>query len=264
MFVVIRLEKTDIKMAFIKEESDDIKIEETFTVKHEEIEEAFRVKHEDPEEQTDLMKEESQAIDQIKEEHQCENPPLAAEGNSFSCSNNEKTLSLKRAQETGSQQSEKCISNKVSHERCFTTDKAQKSYTCPHCEKSFNQTGHLRDHIRIHTGEKPYTCQQCGKRFIHSGHLRDHMRIHTGEKPHTCSHCGKSFTQKAHYTVHLRVHTGEKPYTCPHCGKSFSRRGHYTDHLRFYSGNSCQKCGKIFRCKLSLKKHIETHFAKTP
>ncbi len=59
---------TLIKMAFIKEESEDLKIEEAFRVKHEDTEEqrkiikeesedmkseeAFRVKHEDTEEQT--------------------------------------------------------------------------------------------------------------------------------------------------------------------------------------------------------------------
>ncbi len=58
------------RLVFIKEESEDMKIEETFRVKHEDpetqtkmvfikeesedikIEEAFRVKHEDTEEQT--------------------------------------------------------------------------------------------------------------------------------------------------------------------------------------------------------------------
>ncbi|ROL53972.1 Immunoglobulin heavy variable 3-7 [Anabarilius grahami] len=59
-------------MAFIKEENEDVKIEETFRVKHEDteeqtkmpfikeenedmtIEETFRVKHEDTQEQTDI------------------------------------------------------------------------------------------------------------------------------------------------------------------------------------------------------------------
>ncbi len=63
---------TIIKMVFIKEESEDMKIEETFRVKHEDtetqtkmvfikeesedmkIEEAFRVKHEDTETQTKM------------------------------------------------------------------------------------------------------------------------------------------------------------------------------------------------------------------
>ncbi|XP_026094585.1 uncharacterized protein LOC113066773 isoform X2 [Carassius auratus] len=70
-------------MEFIKEESEDIKIEETFRVKHEEdteeqtlmefikeenedikIEETFRVKHEDTDEQTlmEFIKEENEDI----------------------------------------------------------------------------------------------------------------------------------------------------------------------------------------------------------
>ncbi|KAL1276141.1 hypothetical protein QQF64_035764, partial [Cirrhinus molitorella] len=68
--VPLKLCDTIIKMAFIKEESEDIRVEETFTFKHEDteeqikmvfikeesedmrIEEALKVKHEDTEEQT--------------------------------------------------------------------------------------------------------------------------------------------------------------------------------------------------------------------
>ncbi|KAL1276652.1 hypothetical protein QQF64_036275 [Cirrhinus molitorella] len=52
-----------MKMAFIKEESEDMKIEE-----------AFRVKHEDIEEQTDLtsLKEESHELNEMEEKDQYE------------------------------------------------------------------------------------------------------------------------------------------------------------------------------------------------
>lgn len=39
-------------------------------------------------------------------------------------------------------------------------------------------------------------CTVCPKLLANSGSLRNHMKLHTGEKPHICHHCGKCFSQK--------------------------------------------------------------------
>ncbi len=76
-----------------------------------------------------------------------------------------------------------------------------------------------------------YVCNYCGKHFMNSGHLKSHLMLHTGERPYKCSFCDKSFVQKPHLTVHLRTHTGEKPFKCHVCQKGFTCTSNLKAHL---------------------------------
>lgn len=55
------------------------------------------------------------------------------------------------------------------------TDDALRKFKCPECCKAFKFKHHLKEHIRIHSGEKPFECPHCHKRFSHSGSYSSHM-----------------------------------------------------------------------------------------
>lgn len=54
---------------------------------------------------------------------------------------------------------------------------ALRKFKCPEasCGKAFKFKHHLKEHIRIHSGEKPFECPHCLKRFSHSGSYSSHM-----------------------------------------------------------------------------------------
>ena len=88
------------------------------------------------------------------------------------------------------------------------------------CDKRFNRTSSLNEHLRTHNGEKPFKCTYCEKSFAKSSDRNTHTRIHTGEKPFKCTHCDKIFARKTHLVSHIRIHTREKPFNCNHCDKN--------------------------------------------
>uniref|UniRef100_A0A3P9CJ77 C2H2-type domain-containing protein n=1 Tax=Maylandia zebra TaxID=106582 RepID=A0A3P9CJ77_9CICH len=171
----------------------------------------------------------------------------------FSCPHCEKTYGLKR--------------DLKEHMVLHT---GEKPYTCEHCGKAFARRPSLRIHrlLHLHTIDSfpSVQCTVCRKLLANSGSLRNHMKLHTGEKPHICQHCGKCFSQKGNLECHLRIHNGEKPFSCSECSQTFSQKPELRRHMFSHTGGGflCSYCGKSLRDPHSLRSHERLHTGERP
>ena len=107
-------------------------------------------------------------------------------------------------------------------------------------------------------------CNECGK-SIENSELKSHLKlVHQIDTDLTCRECGKNFKTSLKLRRHLKIThnviTKKIEPQCPHCPRTFKSESAMLQHEVIHRAKSlvCEACGKRFRQKYNLNKHIRT------
>lgn len=150
------------------------------------------------------------------------------------------------------------------------------THHCPDCERSFD-TLHARQlhHRSVHPALRKFRCARCPATFRTKHVLENHVRgRHSNVRSFDCAHCPKAFKTDGALWMHqrrLHANTANPSATrapngvsCAECGKQFKMRNELVRHLATHSttkAHACPYCERRFAVRNSLTKHLRTHAA---
>ncbi|XP_047540545.1 zinc finger protein 567-like isoform X1 [Vanessa atalanta] len=188
----------------------------------------------------------------------------------------------------------------VEHHDLFNSRKHM-NYTCEPCALGFVIEDAYHMHMKIHSPENgSHACDICGARVKSADVLYRHrlrhyrryrcrvcalrlrdkdtvaahvMREHVGAA-FVCAHCGRGFKRPQYLKRHVeQMHTRPLHLECPVCQRVFYERGWYRCHVRTHNEEVrknidrkaiCSHCGREFRNKAYLIRHLQTHEDRQP
>ncbi|XP_026284873.1 zinc finger protein 236 [Frankliniella occidentalis] len=105
-------------------------------------------------------------------------------------------------------------------------------HSCDQCNASFRKKNHLRNHLRIHSGERPFQCNICSRSFVSNGVLKTHILTHDAVKAFKCEICPTAFSTQGSLKRHQSMHSDSKPFMCPYCHKTFKHKLACKKHIK--------------------------------
>ncbi|XP_039441484.1 zinc finger protein 394-like [Culex pipiens pallens] len=141
-------------------------------------------------------------------------------------------------------------------------------HSCPNCEQKFEGKNGMIIHLHYcqksapNKSKKRFTCSTCFADFNYQKNLQDHLNKHKGIKPYKCR---RENCNHHSYTVKERIHhekiCGKDKPICPECGLQLASPDTLKAHMGTHraANNPCDICGKLFKSKITLKKHRLIH-----
>ncbi|OXA47264.1 oocyte zinc finger protein XlCOF26 [Folsomia candida] len=151
----------------------------------------------------------------------------------------------------------------------------KKNWQCPQCSKMCNTRDHLQTHFATQHPDAKMKCKVCGNNLKSPQSLSNHIRnYHTNRKLPTCQICRRVFFSSATLRGHMNAAhtTAARPRvrcTFPRCTKTYSSQNSLSNHVRGEHAQNpvrlrCKLCGREFKTRGCLEKHISYHTTEKP
>ena len=134
-----------------------------------------------------------------------------------------------------------------------------KRYECPACVYKATSKSNLGRHVKSKHGSERFNCDECDKSFFFETELASHKKYH--HTVHKCEQCDFTAWNPVKVREHLITkHTDPdfNPHVCTNCGKGFKLKMNLTRHMETHDTvkkHECKVCGK----KFSANRHLYTH-----